>query len=512
MATSPGLTRAAAATRLGGRRTVALGLVADAIEAELVHEDQTVVPTRGGAVRAARGLYPGRPRAAEALMPPPATSGSALRAWRAQARVSLAGLADGLGVTRALVHLWETGRQPVPSWANERLGDALEAAQMAPRPRRRRDARRARDVLATVRSRPGITRRELVGHSVRAAAALERALTAGKVHEAPIRPAGRRRALVGLFPGARPRVPLYEPPTGGAFRDARSAAGWTVARAARAIGEGVTPAQLATWERRGDQPLPGWTGAHVRPILEDMADSAGQLERSLLAAMPATREHLTRGTFGRASVVTDALDRLLRSGRAHLGRELVTNAAGVEREIRVLRAGAGAAAETEAVSGQELELARLAAGLSQKALAERAGLARVTIGHYESGRQSIPPGRGEHLLALCAVPSAAGPRAKPPRFTDAELDDQALTLIAAAGSEGLPPRQVAAAMRGDVRRRRERLEALERAGLVQPCEVRQRYSDGRVFTRRHLVLAEHRPGAAEMRAGPLADEPGAVAP
>ena len=74
---------------------------------------------------------------------------------------------------------------------------------------------------------------------------------------------------------------------------------------------------------------------------------------------------------------------------------------------------------TDATAAEELRAARLAAGLSQRGLAARAGVPQPNIAAYESGRRIPSAATLERLLAATAVPNMVRLR---------ELRDEILAL------------------------------------------------------------------------------------
>lgn len=199
----PGLSHSAAATALGGGRGAALQAVRSAVAEGLVHEAPTLVTTRGGAARSARGLYPGP---AQTPTPRPPAPVSDLRRLREQAAVSLQRVADQLGVSKTLVHRWEMGLQPMPHWALRDLYGALEDAQTPQRPGRRRDSKRLRELLTKVRRSQGISWHALVGRNQRDRQLMEAARREGLVYEAPAWSPVNRQQGVGIFTGRRPKA------------------------------------------------------------------------------------------------------------------------------------------------------------------------------------------------------------------------------------------------------------------------------------------------------------------
>lgn len=64
---------------------------------------------------------------------------------------------------------------------------------------------------------------------------------------------------------------------------------------------------------------------------------------------------------------------------------------------------------------QEIEAARVAAGLTQAALAERAGTSQATVSAYESGRKTPSASTFMRLLAACGVRLDVRPARSPVR-------------------------------------------------------------------------------------------------
>lgn len=494
----PGLTRAATAHALGGQRARTLATIAAALEAGLVHEDLTRVRTRGGAMRSARGLYPGpapvRP-AAEAESQPQRLSllatGTGLRATRQAMEVGAPALAAALGVSRELVYAWEAERQPVPAWAHPLLAPALVAAQQAKGVKRGREARELRELVERVQDEPGITRKGLGALAGRRKRLLESALSSRRVHEAPAWVGPNHRPVTGLYPTTPPRPAAAI--TGEQLRTARQHAGWSQHPVATRLG--VATGTLCRWERSGEA-LPPWALNRARDVLREAVERRQDLHQRLVSEIGrrpgVAPERLTRGTFGRSQVVLQALAELLAEGAVHLEATPTRNAAGVERHVQGLHLGPAIAAPT--ISADHLAARRRAAGLSRAELARRLGVSNTLVRHWELGHQAVPTTRAAAVMdILDATGTAAAPYTDPITHSAEELEDLALAYITA--HPGTSRRKVAGALPGDVRRRWDALDRLAAADLVHTRPTPTRYADGRVFTLDGLV------------SGPASDEP-----
>jgi transcriptional regulator with XRE-family HTH domain len=87
--------------------------------------------------------------------------------------------------------------------------------------------------------------------------------------------------------------------------------------------------------------------------------------------------------------------------------------------------------------------ARHQAGLSQTALAERAGTSQATVSAYESGRKQPSVDTLEHLLAAAGARLTTEPAARPVvRPSRAQLTKAGRTLVQVLGlAEALPSRR-----------------------------------------------------------------------
>ncbi len=468
----PGMTRAALVRRLTGRAVRRHQVVQQALAAGLLHEGPTFVPTRGGALRSATGLHPGPPTgpAAERMRV------EQVRRRRAELRLSQQALAGRLGVHPRLVRHWESGTQPVPTWAAARLAALLDLGR-AVLPTRRH-ARARNELLQLVRRHPGLTRRrlrELQGRRRPVLQALQAALDAGLLHEVPT-----RRGGVGFWAGSEPRSD-GQPPSGAELRTARLLAGRSAGPVARRLG--VTMGQLCAWERR-DEGLPTWVTTRGREMLADLVQARHKLDERLLQEVQrrpgVSTEQLTRGTFGRAAAVSSALGRLLEQGRVHSAYAPTTDRTGLTRPLRGLHPGPGPAAELM-MSGAELEQRRRAVGLSQRALARQLGVSRIAVGHWESGRNPLSPGRAGELFDLLEqfAPTTV-PLVDQQRHDDDEMDAAALVVITT--TPGLSRRRAAAGMPGTGQRRLAALDRVLDGTRAHLRPARQRYADGRTFT------------------------------
>lgn len=489
VAASPGITAAALARALGGRRTTALAVIREAITAGVVHEAPSQVQARGGSQRSTTGLYLGAAPSPEAATVP-GGPGEYLRPLREQLRLPAAMLAAQLGVSTNLVYHWESGRQPVPAWVVPRLDRALELANQehqggaVSKKRRAEEARRA--MLRAISDNPGLSRVEL-GRALDLSRTtvrnrLEPLLEASRAHEGrPLhRAAGRS---VGLYPGpamAAPTVELVQDVATAARR-----AGWSGHRIARALG--IPP---TTWwpAVAGTRPLPRYiTEAELREVLAQAQQEGEQLEVRLVDHIAGhddvTRESLTRSTFGRSEAVLDALDRLLTQDRVHYGSAEVVNDSGVRRFLRVLRPGPAPAAVVT-LTGDELETMRRTRHVSRVALGRAVGVSDTQVGHWESGAQPIPAGRAAQLVAyLEELPIHDEPMRDPERFTDAQLADLALAYI--AEHPGVTARVLAReALRGSAQRRLAVVAQLVASGRAdaRPVQVARSLGDTRPGT------------------------------
>lgn len=489
----PGASYAAAAKLLGGRRSTARDLLRQAVAAGLIHEGTSHVAVRiQGAVRSVRGLFVGAAPSVSAA-PAPVSDGQQLRALREGAQVSQARLSAQLGVSRFLINHWEAGRQGMPAWVGPNLSEALEAAQHPTPSRRRRPVARREAVMDVIKASEGQgpTRRQLRGRTHLTHEAVRRILdqliAAGAVHEAPTVYTGAagQRFGVGVFLG--PARPWPVSPTPRALHEAGQRAGWGGARIARALG--ISP---EAWSYRlshtFDQELPGVLGPKASEALQAMTEGSQRFERDLMAAItraPTTREQLTRGTFGRSSMVEDTIDRMLSAQRLHKGYARLVNAAGVARNIEVLRPGP--APDVEPMSAAELIERRQLAGLSRPQLARHLGVSKVQVGHWETGRQPITARADELRALLDELGIADVPHLDLTRHTDSELEQIVQQLL--TETPGQTRRVLTTAMPGDVQRRHATVLRLVASGhLVERVERRAR-SDGVPFTATVLYVA-----------------------
>jgi len=486
----PGFSYDAAAKLLGGRNSTARALLRQAVGAGLVHEGTSHVAARkAGAVRSVRGLFVG-PTPAAGAAPAAIDDGRQLEAMREGAGVSQASLSAQLGVSRSLVNHWEAGRQRLPAWVGPRLFKALEAAQH-PAPRRGRRAGALRlEILQVVEDSPGLTRRELRGRTHMTHQHLGRVLDqlcmAGAVHEASTvyNMARGRRFGVGVFLG--PARPWPACPSARALLEASQRAGWSQKRVARALG--ISP---EGWSKRvtrtPDQELPGKLEPKASAALQAMYEDTQRYERDLLATIaekPTTREQLTRGTFRRSSIVESTIERLLSARRLHTGYARLVNAAGVARYVKVLLPGPGL--DVEPMSSVELIERRRLAGLSRPQLAQRLGVSKVLVGHWETGRQLIT-GRADELRTLLdELGTAAVPHRDLTRYTDAELEQAAVQLLTA--TPGQTRRALTAQMPGGVLRRHATVLRLVASGDLVERQERRHRGDGHAFTAKVLYL------------------------
>jgi transcriptional regulator with XRE-family HTH domain len=395
----PGLSRAAAARLLGCRRTTGLELLARAVAAGLVHEDESYVTIRGGAVRTAPGLFPGA--GAELLFVEPGLSGEYLRSTRLRAKVNAASLAAHLGVTRVQLYRWESGQQPVPPRVRGLLRAAIEAAQTAqdaPAPRGHA-AGPAYELLQAVRDQPGRSRWALSGRSQRTRRLLEQLLASGQVHEAPAWTEHTRQPSIGVFPGPSPRretrsVLLAD------LRAARLAAGWSHLAMAGHIG--VAGTTVARWERECEA-VPGWATDAAAPALI-AAQAARRDERAAVLAVITAEPGLSRKTllarlgYSRSPLTQGRVDALITAGLVH------EEHADQRGRCSGLYPGPAAA---EVLSPDDLRTGRTRAGLTQAELAERVGTHVQAVRDWEGGHRVLSPDWQRRLLEhLTTLPDA----------------------------------------------------------------------------------------------------------
>jgi len=398
---APGLTYAAAAGRLGGRRVTALNRLRTAVDVGLVHEGTTSVPSRGGR-RTAIGLYAGpAPPVPQVLLPGQTVQ---LKALRERLQLSLADVARQLGVSRGLIGRWEHG-SPMPAWAVRDLPAALEDAQTKTRPGRRRDGLRLNALLAQINRDPGVTRGALAGRRLRDLRLLEQARRDGQLHEATIW-VGRgrgRQPVAGLFPGRRPRQDTPGVSTA-ELEQARHAAGWTLDSLARRVG--VPATTLAGWLRRYDTiPPPEAARAAVALLQARNAalDDRGAVLQAVTDLPGQSRKRLTQYLgYTRSLMVEQQVAALLAEGAVH------------QRNAgqRGVHAGLYPGSSPQAsLDRHELRALRLRAGLKQAELAERVGSYAVAVSDWETGRRQIPQELQQQLRALLEpLPEGGAPR------------------------------------------------------------------------------------------------------
>jgi len=410
---SPGLTRAAAARALRCRRAVALELVAAAVAGDVVHEAESAVPIRAGATRTVTGLYPGP--AARALFAEPALSGERLRQTRQRAGVSVGALAGHLDVSPAQLRRWETGQQSVPARVRVRVPGAIEAGQKAAaaqlehaatRPRRRRDARRYRELLERIAEQPGRSRYALVGTRTVDARLLEHALATGQAHEAPSWTERSRQPVVGVFPGPAPAAVALPRVVVADLVQARRDAGWSQDRIAQRLG--LVRTTWARWERELEL-VPGWAAATAATVLEEARTAAAARtdRRTALVAAVVARPGLSRkallsalGYTRWSGLSADALAAAVAAGEVH------ERHAGRHGQQSGLFPGP---APADVLTPARLRALRTRAGLTQRALAVTAGTHVQAVRDWESARRPIPHEWQTRLLErLEAQPDAVG--------------------------------------------------------------------------------------------------------
>lgn len=472
---APGLTYAEVARRLHRRRADALEHVRAAVAAGLLYEGPTTVRARGGSRRSGPvGLFP-EPLddVDEQLLP---LDEHALRALRVGAGISLDAVARQLGVTRGLVHHWETGRQPMPAWAARDLPAALEDAQTSEAPTRGRDARRRRELVAEVRRRvdagESTTRHQLTGPRIRDRRLLEQARRAGELHEAPtwIRAGWSRHEAPALFPGPRPRRTAEPTVSVGALLRARQAAEWSQESLAAHIG--VARTTVERWEHEHQagrrQAVPGWATAAAAVALVDARRAARDRRGTILAAVDAEpglsrKTLLARLGYTRSPITQAHVDALIAAGTLH---ERLTGRRGQPRGLYP------GPAPAEVLTGEAARMLRRRAGLTQRELAAAVGTHVQAIRDWERGARRIPfewqRRLSEHLEAL--------PAGKPPRLRRAGLLDagelRPALLEAIRTRRGLTRHQVEKLGLAGSRREVDRaLAALEGEGLIHHGRV-----------------------------------------
>lgn len=432
VAAQPGISRAAAARALHCRRAAALALVDQALARDLVHVDASAVPIRAGATRTVDGLYPGP--AAFVLFAQPSLSGERMRAARIGTGVPAGGLATQLGVSTAQLRRWESGQQPVPARFTRQFTDALEAAQTAHlvseaapavvgRTRHPRNTqRRLRELLAQVREHPGRTRNALVRTRTVDARLLEHALATRQAHEAPSWTERTRQPVLGIYPGPAP-VHAPTPVLVADLARARRRAGWSQDRLADRLG--VARATWARWERELRE-VPGWVTPAATVLREvESAPAAGHPRDRLLAVVQAAPGSTWSQVYAAAGYSANPTARryrreLLESGQVH---ERWRGERG-QRHGWVYPGPAPA----ETLTPAQLVAARKGAGLTQRQLAELAGVDLASVRVWEESRRRIPEHEQDRLVVLLAdQPDAV------------ELEHQAL-LAALLGALAAQPR------------------------------------------------------------------------
>lgn len=419
VAAAPGLTRAAAVKRLGMRRVTALGLLDRAVGAGLVHEGESVVASCHASTRTVRGLYPGPPPAPGALFDAPGRSGEELQGLRRRAGVSLSDLAACLGVSRGLVHAWESGRrQSIPPWANARLRDALEQAQKIRRPQHRRQGRRLAEMLAEIRERPGISRWALAGRRITDRRLLDDALVGGQIHEAPAYTADHQEVL-GLYIGGQPRESRLCPVRGSDLREARQRAGWSRVALAQRLGVSTRAAQR--YELYMEH-VPGWLTERATAVLAEAraaardfpAEHRNQVLAELRAAGPEglTYKELRRrlGWGPRIREAVAVLEHEERIHRRHAGR------AGEQTRLHL-----GPAAVEVVLTGEQLRELRESRGLWQADAGALVGIGKVLISQYEAGERRMSIERQLELREKLEALPVPGPEQVPVLITPEQL-------------------------------------------------------------------------------------------
>lgn len=419
----------------------------------------------------------------------PKVTGAELRRVRKSAGWSLDEMARRVGIgDRRRVAQWEGGARPVPARWTTGVRTAIRDAQVAAAAGEAR--RRAVDaVVDAIGGRPGITRSELLHGRPRWREPLETALGEGMVAEVEASvpgPTGMQRRVRRLYPPDRlPALPAVSL-SGAELRRRREQRRLTAADVARHLPVG--PSAVSSWERR--DVVPSW---YVEPVLNALEVATPSLGRggrrgaapisaaearervvAAVAASPGASRHRVLEKVGRSPVVLNELDRLIAHG------EVVARVHpdSLGRQQRGLWLAAAAPADEPALAPfapGELIAARQAAGLTQKALAQRVGITPGKISQWETGARVPSSARVVQLRAA----TASGPdRAVDP------VDAETAAVLAMVGTGSGP---TFTELRPWTREHRP--AAIERViaeGAAHWASVATTGTDGRRYQRREL--------------------------
>lgn len=363
------------------------------------------------------------------LLDPP-VSGDDVREARRAAGWTLKEFGSRIGVRMGQVAGWECGLRPVPEKRLAAVRAALRDARQAAE-QRDRDEELAAKVVAWLGEHPGVTRNALLHRSEAPreqwAGGLELALERGLVVEATVAlpgPRGHLRSWRRLYlASAAPAAP-GDSLTGEQVRSERELRELRLADVSLHVG--VAPSALASWERRGAQPIPAWWTTRVREALAVATpppNAPSRLKLRLVGEIgaepgispyrllhrPAARGG-GRGAGGAKSAEA-LLAELLASGDVVEAENYDT--LGRSRRGLWRADDAPPPAGDAPLTAEELRRARTSAGLSQRDLAERLGIRASNISEWESGSRRINSNRsGELRRALAQPPSRPGPVAK----------------------------------------------------------------------------------------------------
>jgi transcriptional regulator with XRE-family HTH domain len=362
-------------------------------------------------------------------------SGESLRQWRDRLKWTQRKFAEEASVSLVTAGRWERGDQQVPLARWLAIAKRLESATIEAEP----DpvAAMATVIVEAVRAQPGKSRTYFLKRfrSSRTGPAIDSALATGEIHERAVVRDDRRRgqghnrrmAGRGLFPGEAAAGEHEPRMSGRELREARARLGWSQGNVARRLG--VEPITVASWERPG------------RWVPAGRAESL-RLEISKSSRVPdTTRTAVLRKKVLLAIKAQPGIDRWEVSRRSQVAREggLVGRAIAALLDDRVVherpvparpgrtRLGlfAGPAPPEhdprEPLAAAELVRLRRAAGLSQRALAERLGVDRGWIGQWETSAAPIPAGRRGQIRAAIAAPATEAALPPAPAFDGDEL-------------------------------------------------------------------------------------------
>jgi transcriptional regulator with XRE-family HTH domain len=160
-----------------------------------------------------------------------------------------------------------------------------------------------------------------------------------------------------------------------------------------------------------------------------------------------------------------AIAAAIASGRVQEGVTYLPSRGGSRRSAKGLFPASRPAAEDVApLSPAELISGRRSAGVNQTELAERLGVSRALVVHWEQGRQPIPAGRAAELRFFLTDRGWIDELRR-----EAEQRDERLVYDFVAFIDekpGQPGHVIVAMAKGDVRRRWVALKRAEQAGLV----------------------------------------------